>query len=255
MNDFDAIIYGIIQGLTEFLPVSSSGHLALLPKFLKIVDPGVTFDLAMHVGTALAIMVYLRKDIIDMFRKDDKSFLYNQIIATIVSVVFIFIFKTFSEKFGRGHIIISINLIVFGILMIFADMLATKNETQIMENRKELKKSSLIGFFQALAIFPGVSRSGATLTISRFMGLSRYEAGRFSFLLSLPIIFAGFCYKWTQLTGSEAFDTRSLIIGVVASFVMGIITIHYFLKFIQKVGLLIFGVYRILLGGAVFLFY
>lgn len=255
MSPIDAIIYGFVQGVTEFLPVSSSGHLALLPKVLHIPDPGVAFDLAMHVGTALSILIYFKKDVVNLFSQKSRAFLSNQVIATSVSVIFILVLKFISEKFGRSPFIISGNLIFFGLLMVWADIKGTKNKTMIMEDSLQWKRAFLIGLFQSLAIFPGVSRSGATLTISRFLGLSRVESGRFSFLLSLPIIAAGFIYKFPELDSHGAIDWLSVLVGILISFLIGILTIHYFLKFIEKVGLGIFGVYRIILALAVIFAY
>lgn len=252
MTAIDAILYGVVQGLTEFLPVSSSGHLALLPRYLHIHDPGVAFDLAMHVGTALAILIYFRKDLLKILSLGQRNFLINQIFATAMSVIFIFIFKGLSERFGRDPKIIALNLVLFGVLMVIADKKGTMKQTNLMRDKTDYRRSFMIGMFQAMAVFPGVSRSGATLTIARFVGLSRHEAGRFSFLLSLPIIFAGFLYKLPELSGGADFDLVTILIGILTSFVVGYATIHYFLKFIEKIGLTVFGVYRFLLALAVY---
>lgn len=261
MNELAAITYGLIQGLTEFLPVSSSGHLALLPHFLKIEDPGVFFDLAMHVGTALSILLYFQKEVRHLLtqvirvakkpaRYRDESYAVNMILATLTTVFWVFILKGFAESYGRNPQVIAVNLIVFGVLMIIADKFFVDNETGLME-KPQLGRASLVGLFQALAIFPGVSRSGSTLTISRFLGLGREEATRFSFLLSLPLIFGGFLYKLKDAMG-ESFELVPCIIGVVVSFLTGLVTIHFFLKFIKKIGLLSFGIYRFILAIVIF---
>ena len=256
-----AVIYGLIQGLTEFLPVSSSGHLALLPHFLDFKDPGVFFDLAMHLGTALSITLYFYRDILALLKQvldfiknpkevNKSAHSLNMIIATITTVFFIFLLKGFSEQFGREPKIMAINLALFGIIMLVADKAFKDIETGQMQLLQK-KKSFLIGMFQAMAVFPGVSRSGATLTISRVLGLGREEASRFSFLLSLPIIFAGFIYKLPKAMG-ENLDISSCLLGIAISFLTGLVTIHFFLKFIKKMGLFAFGIYRIILGSVLF---
>jgi undecaprenyl-diphosphatase len=260
MDSLSAIIYGLIQGITEFLPVSSSGHLALLPHFLTIKDPGVLFDLAMHVGTALSIVVYFRKevililhDLVSIIRspqsyKKECAWTTNMIVATFVTFGVVLCLKSFAEEYAREAKWISINLIVFGLLMFFADRKGKSTETKLM-GEFTLKRSILIGFSQALAIFPGVSRSGATLTMARFLGLGREESTRFSFLLSLPIILAGFFYKLPSLLNDSAlFDWSACLTGMGVSFIVGLVTIHYFLKLIKKIGLGVFTLYRIVLA-------
>ncbi|MBT5094481.1 MAG: undecaprenyl-diphosphate phosphatase, partial [Halobacteriovoraceae bacterium] len=134
----------------------------------------------------------------------------------------------------------------FGVLMFIADYRGSKGVTNTMYQKFQWKKSFLIGFFQALAIFPGVSRSGSTLTISRFIGMSREEATRFSFLLSLPVIFGGMIFKGRELFENPSVDWSAISIGLTVSFLTGLLTIHYFLKFIKKMGLGLFSIYRIL---------
>lgn len=260
MTWIDAFFYGIIQGVTEFLPVSSSGHLALLPHYLKISDPGVAFDLAMHVGTALAVFVYFFKEIKTIFTsalaKDQTSDLgagrnklFNMMISTVVTFVLVFLLKDVASSFGRSAAMISLNLVIFGALMWFFDHRGVSNKTSLMSKKVDYKRAILIGLFQGLAVFPGVSRSGATLTISRFLKLSRMEATRYSFLLSLPVIFAGFIYKLPEVLNSNtAFSFLSLGIGLVLSFVVGLLTIHYFLKLISTTGLWVFSIYRFIMA-------
>lgn len=261
MDFLSAFYYGIIQGLTEFLPVSSSGHLALLPKFLKITDPGVVFDLAMHLGTAFSIIMYFYKDIkiilqesVSLLNKNhiktDKSyFTLNLLIATVVTFVLVMIGKKFAFEYGRQVNLIAANLFIFGILMWVFDSRGILSDSQHMSQKVDFKRASLIGFFQSIAIFPGVSRSGSTLTISRALGLSREESTRFSFLLSLPIIIGGFVFKLPELFGEEIqFDLIICLFGIVISFLVGLFTIHFFLIFIKRMGLWIFAIYRILLA-------
>lgn len=258
MDVLSAIIYGFIQGLTEFLPVSSSGHLALLPRLLSIKDPGIVFDLSMHVGTACSIALYFKKQIkgylIDLLRcLKQKSVdvegrvAVNMVVATMTTFFFALFFKPLTEQYGRSQFLIALNLLIFGAVMWAADHFGRTKEDKM----KEMTMMELTGYglFQALAIFPGVSRSGITLTYSRLIGMNRAEATTFSFLLALPLIMAGFILKMPALADPHAsFDIRTFVIGITVSFVVGILTIHYFLKMIKKVGLGFFALYRIVLG-------
>jgi undecaprenyl-diphosphatase len=262
MTELWAIIYGFIQGVTEFLPVSSSGHLALIPKFFSLPDPGVIFDLVMHLGTAFAVMIYYRKDLkllINDFLSIIKNrnishgvFFQNFAAATICSFILILAIKGIALEFGRSGTLIGINLIVFGLLMFLSDR--TKESSLSLTNDKNLFKAGVVGIFQSLAIFPGVSRSGITLTASRFMGMSRLESSRFSFLLSLPIILASITYKLPEIFNGEAMNINPqvIIIGIFSSFLFGLLTIHLFVKMISKMGLWIFTVYRVILGVIIF---
>lgn len=264
MDFISACIYGIIQGLTEFLPVSSSGHLALLPSVLAIKDPGVTFDLAMHVGTAFSIFIYFRQSIAlymaDLLRclKNKKvdsqgQLAVNMVMATLMTFVFALLFKPLAEEYGRNVTFIAINLAVFGVVMWGADYFAKDQE----DVPKKMTMGQLIGYglFQALAIFPGVSRSGITLTYSRFIGMKREDATTFSFLLALPLIVAGFILKLPTLADPQSnFDLLSFSLGILVSFTVGLVTIHYFLKVIKKMGLGFFALYRLALSLLITMF-
>lgn len=263
MNEWWAAFYGLIQGITEFLPVSSSGHLALIPHFFELKDPGVVFDLVMHLGTALAILVYFKRDVIDLIRgakeifkrgphSPHRFFAINFILATVSSVIFILLLKDAAFEYGRSSTFIAFNLIFFGIALFISDMKVPWDMSMETSSRKKI--AIIIGIAQSLAIFPGVSRSGITITAGRFSGLSRLEASRFSFLLSLPIIFASIAYKSKEIFEGGAVqgaEISHMIIGVTLAFLVGIMTIHYFLKFLAKVGLGIYTVYRIALGALI----
>ncbi len=265
MSVIDAIVYGVIQGISEFLPVSSSGHLALLPHVMKINDPGVVFDLMMHFGTALAVIIYFRHDLLRYiktlrpalfdfsYKQADFNFSRNFIISTISSVILILILIPVS-KLARDPWIIIINLSVFGIVLWISDLYNKKNQKidAPMESGVNLKFAIIIGLAQALAIFPGVSRSGITLTAALFLGMRRKEAGAYSFLLSLPIILAGILKELPHLMHSE--DSQSFIVlgtGVISSFLVGWLTIHFFMKLIGKVELKYFAIYRIAIAALI----
>ena len=266
MTLFQAMIYGIIQGLTEFMPVSSSGHLAILPHIFDIEDPGVVFDLAMHVGTALAVILYFFKDIkallietfyLGQIKKSNpkmRPFVINLWISTIGTVITALILKSFAESYGRDTNLIAFNLILFGVLMFVADKFCAQKKEGHMILTIRVKEALFIGISQAVALFPGVSRSGATLTISRFLGISRVEAARYSFLLSLPVILGGMLYKFKDFLGSDTqFDMALCLFGIGVSFIVGLITIHFFLQIIAKLGLIPFALYRIAFAIYIFL--
>lgn len=268
MTILDAIIYGVIQGLSEFLPVSSSGHLALLPHVIQIQDPGVVFDLMMHLGTALAVATYFRHDIIRYVKVftpalvdlkkggEDRLFVRNFIFATFVSVVFIVALIPIS-KLARNPWFIVINLSIFGALLWIADILNRKRSSHLeapMESGMQWKLAGLIGLAQALAIFPGVSRSGITLTMALFLGMKRKEAGSFSFLMSLPIIFAGILKEVPDIMKEQnSSQLIVLVAGVVTSFIVGWATIHFFMKLIGRIQLGYFAIYRWAIALLVFL--
>lgn len=259
MTILEAIVYGFIQGLSEFLPVSSSGHLALLPYVMNINDPGVVFDLMMHLGTAMAVIIYFRKDILGYAKTftpslinlkvggENRFFVRNFIFATMVSVFFIVVLMPIS-KFARDPWFIVANLSFFGALLWMADVSNRKRASHLeapMESGMNWKLAGLIGLAQAMAIFPGVSRSGITLSMALFLGMKRKDAGSFSFLLSLPIILAGILKEVPDLMKEQSHDNLIVLItGVATSFIVGWLTIHFFMKLIGTIKLGYFAVYR-----------
>ena len=265
MNNFWALCYGFIQGVTEFLPVSSSGHLALMPYFFELKDPGVVFDLLMHLGTALAVIIYFQNDIKRLifeffkliFKKDLENtvFIQNFLSATFFSFLLILLIKDLAFAYGRSSLLIGINFIVFGLLMYLADRL--KSLKLDLTKKRDFKRAIFIGLSQSLAVFPGVSRSGITLTSARFLGMGRVEAGRFSFLLSLPVILGSIIFKLPEILQGEATYVSFDIIftGVMSSFFFGLLTIHFFLKLIGKLGLGVFSLYRLIIGLALIILY
>lgn len=259
MTFLEALIYGIIQGLSEFLPVSSSGHLALLPHVMKIEDPGVVFDLMMHFGTALAVITYFRHDIfryVRTFSPDlvnfkrgtpDQWFVRNFILATFCSVLAIVLLMPLS-KIARSPVIIIINLTLFGLILWWADRKNRSRQNHVeapFTQRMDWKFAIFIGLAQAIAIFPGVSRSGITLSAALLLGLKRKDAGSFSFLMSLPIIIAGILKEVPELVSADPDRISILVTGIGASFFVGWVTIHFFMKLIQKIHLGWFTAYRV----------
>lgn len=259
MNTFWAFIYGLIQGISEFLPISSSAHLALLPYFFELKDPGVIFDLLMHLGTAMAVLLYFRKEVLVLITEfmalllkrntKDTVFVQNFLIATLFSFLLILALKKLALTYGRSSLFIGINFIIFGVLMYLSDRLKSKGPN-LIENKGHWQ-AVLIGLAQSLAIFPGVSRSGVTLTAARALGMNRYDAGKFSFLLSIPIILGSIVFKLPDIISGEAtyVAPMTIFVGIFSSFIFGLLTIHFFLKLIDKLGLAYFSCYRFVLGA------
>lgn len=260
MNNWWAVFYGFIQGVTEFLPVSSSGHLALIPYFFPLKDPGVFFDLIMHLGTAVAVILYFKKELVLLIREgltllktkkiSDAPYFVNFTLATFFSFLLILILKKTALDYGRTSLIIGCNFIIFGVLMYIADRKPGRGVSLVKEF--SWKRAMIIGLSQSFAIFPGVSRSGITLTSSRFLGMDRVDASRFSFLLSLPVIIGSIIFKLPEIISGEAVpvELSVILVGVISSFVFGIVTIHFFLKLIARVGLVHFSIYRVIIGAA-----
>ena len=269
MQIFDAILYGIIQGITEFLPVSSSAHLALLPKFGNFADPGVEFDLMMHLGTALSISIYFYKEIKSFlivlpqalfpFVQDEKNtqvlhFVRNMVFTTIVTLICALVLKTYAIRLGRSVNIIAFNLIFFGLLLWIADKKTLFN-ISTLKTKFDFKSSLFLGVLQSFAVFPGVSRSGVLLTGTRFLGIKKVEGSEFTFLLSLPIIFAGIIHKLPAIIlGSKSIGITYWLLGTFVSFFVGLCVIHFFMKFISKIGFLPFFIYRLILGLCIIYF-
>lgn len=257
MSVLESLLYGVIQGLTEFLPISSSGHLALLPHFISIKDPGVLFDLFMHLGTGFAIMFYFKKDVVSLvkggiktiFTKEKDPWFLNFTIATVISVVGILALKQIPATIFRTPLSIAICLIVFGVILFIADKFSKTEDDVSLLKSFDFKRSFIIGAAQCLAIFPGVSRSGITITAGRATSLTRMQASKFSFLLSLPIIFGGILEGVIfEEVSFDFINPLSIFIGVFTSFAIGVMTIHFFLKFIARIDFLWFMIYRIILG-------
>lgn len=273
MDYFSSLTYGVIQGLFEFLPVSSSGHLALLPLALKISDPGVFFDLMMHVGTTLALILYFRKRLLQIFtttfhtltgktplaqlstqQKIDYFYFWHVFAATIVTILCILLIKPFADRFARHSGLIALNLIIFGVVLYLVDRFSSKKHDQSPWTHFHWPLVLLVGSFQAIAIFPGVSRSGITLTAAMLLGLSRSASAEFIFLLSIPVILLGALKAIGEMIQDPSHLQVALgpmIFGAAVAFVVGLLTIHYFLKWLKKRGTTVFVIYRILLGAAI----
>ena len=257
MDTAQIVILALVQGLTEFLPISSSAHLILLPLVFHWPDQGLAFDVAVHLGSLLAVLVYFRKDVIAMTiawsqnitggaSTAESRLAWWVILGTIPAVIAGLVFKDIIEIELRSPWVIAIATIFFALLLWVADL----NEPKIRnENQLKWRDVLTIGCFQVLALIPGTSRSGITMTAGLLLGLSRRAAARFSFLLSIPIIFAsGSLQTLELLQASQSIDWLALLLSLVLSALSAGICIHLFLGLIEKVGMLPFVIYRLLLG-------
>ena len=250
MTVLNALILGIIQGLTEFLPVSSSGHLNVFPWIFnwKITE---SFDVALHFGTLLAIGLFFFKDWIELIKGGFNQVVKKQktpegrmfwyiVLATIPGGAIGFLLDHFLEGYLEKPIIIAIALIVMGIILYIVDK-NSKSETEYKD--MTLKQTFLIGVSQCLAFIPGVSRSGVTMTTGRIMGVKRESVAKYSFMLSAPIVFAATIYKLKDFVFSIPF-----IIGVFTSFIVGIFVIKFLLDYLKKGSFKVFAIYRVIIG-------
>ena len=261
METIQTILLAMIQGLTEFLPISSSAHLILLSEILEWNDQGLIFDISLHFGTLLAVIFYFKNDIYQMFSHShfkDFSTLINSplgviTIATLPIVIVGGLFSGFIEENLRSPFVIALATIFFGVLLYLSDR---KAHLVIGERVMTVSLGFIIGLSQILAVIPGTSRSGITITAALFLGFSRTEAARFSFLLSIPVIIAANIlgiYEFSQIE-NMIFDYLDLLLGVGISFVIAYLTIKWFISFVEKIGMLPFVIYRLFLGGIIFLY-
>jgi undecaprenyl-diphosphatase len=242
----EALILGIVQGITEFLPVSSTAHLILFPWFFNWggeVD-SLTFDISLHAGTLLALLLCFRKDWITLITKKQRLFVLI-ILASIPAGVAGFLLNDVAEKYLRKPLLISFTLIAVGIVMLLAEKMYKYKSIE----QTGLKDAIIIGIAQAIAVIPGVSRSGITISAGLFRGLEREASARFSFLLSTPIIGgATLLHLRKAFLGHENHDIRLFAIGFIASFITGFMAIKFLLNFLRKYPLTLFVYYRFALS-------
>lgn len=261
---FQVLVLSIIQGLTEFLPISSSAHLIFVPKLLGWPDQGLAFDVAVHVGTLFAVILYFRKDIAkvttDFLRSiTGKGLTTNAKIgwaigfATIPVGLIGILSKDHIELYLRSPLVIGVTTILFGILLFVADKLGRRTRDVEHLNWRDV---TAIGFGQALSLMPGTSRSGITLTAGLARGLTREAAARFSFLLSIPIILlAGGIESLSLVKSNAVIQWDFLGFGLICSAISGYLCIHYFMQLLNKVGVTPFVIYRIILGTFLLLYF
>ena len=249
----------IVQGLTEFLPVSSSGHLLLPAMLWGWPDQGLVFDVAVHLGSLIAVVWYFHRQLLELFtawcsslasrRSSEQSTLaWYLLFASVPAGVAGLLLNDWVESYARSMLVLGSTSIVFGLLLLAADRLATR---QLTLAQLTWKSALLIGLAQMLALIPGTSRSGVTMTAALALNLNRHAAAQFSFLLAIPIIAASGLFKALDLfaAGATSSDWLTLLYAALVSMIVSFTCIHYFLRLIERIGFLPFVIYRLGLGA------
>lgn len=260
MDNLQIVILALMQGLTEFLPISSSAHLVLLPQVLQWPGHGLVFDVAVHIGSLVAVLYYFRLEVRNMLKSwlrslaggeadQDSLLAWWIIIGTIPAIIVGFLLQGPIEEELRAPWIVALASIGFGLVLWMADVCARRTRTEFELNLKDVL---IIGCFQVLSLIPGTSRSGITITLGLMLGLTRKAAARFSFLLAIPVIFAsGVLQTVRMVTEVHPIGWLDLLLGAVISMLSAGLCIHYFLRLVDRVGMLPFVIYRVLLGLAI----
>jgi undecaprenyl-diphosphatase len=259
-----AIVLGIVQGLTEFLPISSTAHLRIVPAFLGWDDPGAAFTAVTQLGTMTAVLIYFRRDLLQigtawlrsirdpgLRRQLNARLGWYIVLGTIPIGIFGLAFKDQIESGARDLYLIGSALIVLGLALLAAEEVGRRDRGMEQIDRRD---GILIGFAQALALVPGVSRSGATITMGLFRGLDRPTAARFSFLLSVPAVVLSGLLELASILGGDEGDTTSLgalAVATLLAFVVGYVSIAFLLRYLQTHSTIVFVVYRVALGTIV----
>jgi undecaprenyl-diphosphatase len=258
MNIFWAAIMGAVQGLTEFFPVSSSAHLTLFPWVFNYTDPGLSFDIALHAGTLIAIIIALRSDFSGMIKAlfikkvtFEKKMILFLLITSIPGAIFGYLLEDRAKTIFRAPLLTASVLLIFGVIMWLTDKYADdKNNMEAMS----IKKSFIIGLAQAVAIIPGVSRSGATITAGRMLGFTREAAVKYSFLAAAPIIFGAAVFGLRNVPQA---DILSLpwVIGFIAALLSSLWAMKFLIKYVRNNNFNVFVWYRITLAIVIVLIY
>ena len=260
MTTLQIVILAIVQGLTEFLPISSSGHLVLVPYLVDWTDQGLAFDVAVHFGSLLAVCAFFRDDILGLLRggvrilggdiKSPQAYMALGIgLGTIPAAAAGLLFAGWIETNLRDPAVIVYTLSGYGILMALADRFARRDRSM---SEIRISDALVIGAAQALSLVPGTSRSGITITAGRLLGFERQDAARFSFLLSAPVILLATVYKGAGLVlGDVPVAWGELALGVVVSAVVAYISIDFFMRVVTRIGLAPFAIYRLLLAAVI----
>jgi len=261
MDAFQAIVLGIVQGLTEFLPISSTGHLRIVPAFLGWEDPGAAFTAVTQLGTMAAVLLYFREDLWRIVTTWLRSLREPELrgtldarmgwyigLGTIPIAVFGLIFKDQIEEGARSLYLIGTTLIVLGLLLLLAEKVATHERPLERITRRD---AIVIGFAQALALVPGVSRSGSTLTAGMFLGFDRTSAARYSFLLSVPAVVLSGLFELRHVGEGNGAAAAPTAIATIAAFVVGYASIAFLLRYLGNHSTALFVAYRVALGSLV----
>lgn len=266
MSLFHSIILGLIQGLTEFFPISSSGHLVIMPWLFSWKEHPLIFDIVLHLATFCAIIIYFRRDWINILRggflnipkgtstgSNQKRLFWCIAIASIPGVIFGGIVGERIEYYFRNPLLIALTLGIFGLVLYIAELYGKKNKSL-----RDLtwQVALLIGLSQMLAIIPGVSRSGITISAAMALGMNREGSVRFSFLLAAPILFAATCYGIVEMVEiNRFFPWQMFLTGFITSFLSSLIAIHFLLRYIRRHPFTMFVVYRLAVSIVILLAY
>ena len=265
MEIFQAAVLGLVQGLGEFLPISSSAHLVIAPWLFGWRDPGLGFDLALHWGTLLAVLAYFRKDILNLIlgfwhslwpsTRNIQENIWQKlswllVIASIPGAIIGKLLESQAETVFRNPLLIAITLSVFGVVLLLVDRYSKKQKDL---DHITWVDSLIVGLSQAFAIIPGVSRSGSTMTAGLALGFKREDTARFSFLMSLPIIFGAGLLKVGEL--GDGVSTPALIVGFITAAVSGFLSIKFLLKYLTTHDFKIFVWYRFGLAAVIIIIY
>ncbi|MBT3756098.1 MAG: undecaprenyl-diphosphate phosphatase [Candidatus Cloacimonetes bacterium] len=252
MEIFKAVLLGIIQGLTEFLPISSSGHLVLAEHYLKFNNPDISFEIILHLGSLFAVLLYFHKDISSLLKslflfknketihtRNRNTIFYLLVATTVTGILGLYFEEPLTKAFSSLYIP-SFMLIITGFILYISDKIEPSG---IKTYQLGVKKSILIGLVQAFAILPGISRSGTTITVGIFAGLDREEAARFSFILSIPAILGANIHKFSSILNLDRSLWVSYILGTFAAFISGYAVISFLITIVKKQKLKYFAIY------------
>ena len=253
MFELQFFLVGIIQGVTEFLPISSSGHLVLFAQLTNWEDQGLFTDIAVHFGTLFAVIIYLRKDIyyfftnIFQFKIFEDQIIFKIILATLPAIILGYFIYDYVSLYFRSIQLIALSSIVFAIILFFADRVKMESKGW---NKITYIEALVVGLFQVLAFIPGASRAGVTITGARLLGYDRVNAARFSMILSIPIILASMTLSLINILNEEyvAVNLYQSFFASLVAFITALLSIIFLMRFIKKANFNIFIIYRIVLG-------
>ena len=247
----EVIILSIVQGITEFLPISSSAHLILISKYFNFSNENLTLDVSLHLGSLLAIILYFRNELFDFI--NNKKLFFKILLSSIPVIVFgFFLIKLNLIDHLRNYKVIGWSTVIFGFVLYFSDRVKIK---KTISHDFKYSTALYIGIFQILSLIPGVSRSGITISGARFFNFDRIDSAKISFLLSIPTLSAASLYNIQNLIMEKNFSISILnLLGVLLSFLFSYITIKFLIKFLKEFSLFSFVVYRIILGFIILIY-
>ena len=247
----EIIVLSIIQGITEFLPISSSAHLILFSEYFNFTNQNLTLNISLHLGSLLAVIFYFKADILDFIK--NKKLLYKIMLSSLPVMIFgYFLIKFNLIDFFRSYKIIGWCTIFFGIILYCSDLIKTN---KIINKDFKYSSALFIGLFQVLSLVPGVSRSGITITAARFLKFNRADSAKISFLISIPTLGMVSLYGLKNLITNGNFEISTLnFLSIILSFIFSYLTIKFFLQFLKKFSLLSFVIYRIILGVIILIY-